>query len=88
MAAVAWIRDHSLDVDADMRRFYGLSIEEAASTMSSVEFYGLALRLVHYKGAVFNAISAQHEQQQQEARNATVADVAAEFGDMIEYERA
>ncbi len=87
MAAVAWIRDHSLDVDADMRRFYGFSLEEAAHTMDSVEFYGLALRLVNYKGAMFNVIHAQHEREKQEAQTMTVADAAAEFGDMIEYTR-
>jgi len=39
-------------VDADLRRFYGMSWNEALDSVPAPDFFGLVIRLVHYGGAV------------------------------------
>jgi hypothetical protein len=56
---LAWIRHYTLDIDADFRRFYGTTWNEALDEMTGPEFFGLAIRLVHYGGVITHLVQAE-----------------------------
>lgn len=39
-------------MQADLLRFYGMTLEEATETMSGPEFFELTIRLMYYGGAL------------------------------------
>ena len=61
-----FIREHALDIDADARRFYSMTLDEMWATMSGPQFYGLTMRLIAYQGVVASRI--EHMAPPQEER--------------------
>jgi hypothetical protein len=53
---VFYTREYPLDVDADARRFYSMTLDEMYGTLDGPTFYGLVERLSAYDGVITKRI--------------------------------
>jgi len=79
---VKWVCENVYDVEADLLRFYGMTLEEATESMSGARFFELTMRLFRYDGAMA-ALAAEEQPEKDERQEVPLGDPS--LAGIVEY---